>query len=588
MTSISKISIRGFRGVSRSLSLTLCDAQGEAQSLLLSGDNGCGKSTVVDALEFGLCGHIHGDVTLARSSLPSALSLFDASSSEVSIALSTGETVVRSVRVGSDGSAVFDPTPNPAFRMLPLVVRRKDILEFWDTPDEHKQVVFLPYFQVAHADIPSAGKLNELKARALRLRKLRRQTWDELAQQLGAAAIASSKGTIPVEQWLTDHLFGGESRRARIDRGERVTLPPRQYELMKRLREQSKELTTVNREVAKFENVMKSLESAALAKETTRRLHEASRLISEAFMRLSPAGPFVESITIEVGRLTAVSMAISIRLKNGATTMPRKILSEANLDLLALLMYMAIAIQAADQGQAKVFVLDDVFQSFDGETRLRTVEFMLREMKDWQFVVTAHDRLWREQLRNVFRRNNVPLLEVEITKWEFSTGPEIRAVTESLDEGLKSALNCGEVYQVCAEAGRLLERVSGLLSFAIPISVTRRKDDKYTLGDLWPGVLKAIKKTSAAEEALEVDRWVNLRNLSGAHYNESASALSRSEARAFGESVLRLCDKVWCTDCARLVEWIRSSTNYVVEIRCRCRRKCLSGGGDSVTSASDM
>jgi hypothetical protein len=472
--------------------------------------------------------------------------------------------------------------------MLPLVVRRKDILEFWDTPDEHKQVVFLPYFKVAHTDLPSAGKLSELKARAVRLRKLRRQTWDELARQLGPDAIASSKGDTQVEPWLTAHLFGGESRRSRIERGERVTLPPRQYELMTRLRNQSKEIQIVHRDIGKLENLLKSLESAAVAEETTRRLHEASRLISDAFMRLSPAGPFVDLIEIEVGRLTAVSMTISIRLKNGAITMPRKILSEANLDLLALLMYMAIAIQAADQGQAKVFVLDDVFQSFDGETRLRTVEFMLREMKGWQFVVTAHDRLWREQLRNVFRRNNVSLVEVEITRWQFSTGPEIRAVTDSLDGGLKSALICGEVYQVCAEAGRLLERVSGLLSFAIPISVTRRKDDKYTLGDLWPGVLKALKKTSAAEAALEVDRWVNLRNLSGAHYNESASSLSRSEARAFGDSVLQLCDKVWCTDCAGLVEWIKTSTSSVVEIRCRCRRKCLLSDGGNANAASDM
>lgn len=113
----------------------------------------------------------------------------------------------------------------------------------------------------------------------------------------------------------------------------------------------------------------------------------------------------------------------------------------------------------------------------------------------------------------------------------------------------------------------LLEQVCGNLSWRLPVSVTRRRDDRYTLGDLWPPVRKALQKTDVANAADEIDRWLHLRNLVGAHYNEWATVVSTSEARQFGEAVLRLYDGVKCDKCG---DWIASTRqNNVYECKCR-------------------
>src|SRR5439155_6574919 len=123
--------------------------------------------------------------------------------------------------------------------------------------------------------------------------------------------------------------------------------------------------------------------------------------------------------------------------------------------------------------------------------------------------------------------------------------------------GIEGAIQTGEVYQICSEAGLLLERLSNHLSHTLPISVTRRRDDRYTLGDLWPGVLKALRRTSSRDAAEGVERWMHLRNLLGAHFNEWANSLSRSEAEEFGVAVRNLTVALWCGSCGTWVEAVR-------------------------------
>jgi hypothetical protein len=82
-----------------------------------------------------------------------------------------------------------------------------------------------------------------------------------------------------------------------------------------------------------------------------------------------------------------------------------------------------------------------------------------------------------------------------------------------------------------------LEAICNRLSWTLPISVIRRKDDNYTLGDLWPGVQKVLRKTNIQSTSQEVDKWLHLRNLVGAHYNEWALSTSNEEACLLGEAM---------------------------------------------------
>jgi hypothetical protein len=76
---------------------------------------------------------------------------------------------------------------------------------------------------------------------------------------------------------------------------------------------------------------------------------------------------------------------------------------------------------------------------------------------------------------------------------------------------------------ICRQLPRrrvLLEQISQELSWRLGASVQRRPGDGFTLGDLWPGVKKALKNTAAKPVCDEIDQLVAIRNLMGAHYND--------------------------------------------------------------------
>ena len=58
-TRVSEITLQNFRGVSGVLTVSLCSEPNKPpQSLLLFGDNGTGKSSVIDAIEYALQGRL--------------------------------------------------------------------------------------------------------------------------------------------------------------------------------------------------------------------------------------------------------------------------------------------------------------------------------------------------------------------------------------------------------------------------------------------------------------------------------------------------------------------------------------------------
>jgi len=99
----------------------------------------------------------------------------------------------------------------------------------------------------------------------------------------------------------------------------------------------------------------------------------------------------------------------------------------------------------------------------------------------------------------------------------------------------------------------------------LEVSVVRRKEDKYTLGDLWPGVCKKLKKTTAKNESADVERWIHLRNLVGAHFNEWAQSLAITDAEQFALATLSLFWKVFCQQCKT---WIEPAGRDTWQCRC--------------------
>lgn len=448
-------------------------------------------------------------------------------------------------------------------------------MRFWSTPEPQRQLMFRDYFreeaQTTRWDADTKQKSQELHQMRLKLKEERRDHARRLAQRLNVNTERVPLSEYELNEFVTEKIYKGMTAKKRTQlqrRGMKLKFDNKSIELANAIRTYAQDIKQVEQDIKALKKGNGSYE------EGVRRNIEQSMIrigeqLTDSFLRISTTRSYVDQIRLLPGKVSEVSLSLEVVLKNGKVVKPTEIFSEANLDLLAFLIFLAVAKESAFRGQSKLLVLDDVLQSVDASIRLQIAEYILEEFFDWQLIFTVHDRLWQEQLRILFQRSNIQFVEREIVRWEPEQGPVIIGESRDMETLLQEALNYGDIYRICSESGLLLERACNVLSYSLPISVTRRREDKYTLGDLWPGVLKVLKKTSIVGVAADVERWLHLRNLVGAHYNEWAASLSRQDAQLFGTAVLRLIAHVKCESCHRWIEEASSKGADKVW-QCRC------------------
>lgn len=556
---VTRLTVEAFRGIPGYLALELSGEEQPASAVIL-GDNGSGKSSIVDALQFALQGELQGlggsrAAALARSRFSDALP-------KVSVALSDGSSVKRAVS-SADGDLRFDRSPVPGFGRVPLVLRRSDILRFWDTPAAQRQLIFVRYFNTSgrQARETPQERIDRLEAEEAQAKANRSNSLHALARIADVLRDRIPSDLGGFNKWVNEYFFGGYDLRKRRFRNKR-RLPRDQWLAINRSRDAIKELRSIERELAAARQLTGN---AKREPELVKILEEASADVTRAFRAISPRTG-VDRFIIKVGEGTAVALDLAVVLKNGQQDSPGNVLSEANRDLVALLIFISISKAAAARRRAKVIVLDDVFQSVDAPIRLAALDHFLNDLKGWQFLITAHDRLWKEQVRSLLQRRGIAVRSFSISTWSFDGGPALSTLQGRVDISLRRALEGSEPGEIALQAGRLLEQISEVLSWTLRVSVVRREDDKYTLGDLWPPVKKVLSRTEAADAAEEVDRYLHLRNLLGAHPNRWAESASLSETHRFGEGVLGLLAYVWCEQCGRWVERSPARETWV----CRC------------------
>ena len=142
----------------------------------------------------------------------------------------------------------------------------------------------------------------------------------------------------------------------------------------------------------------------------------------------------------------------------------------------------------------------------------------------------------------------------------FSTQMDLSANTSSIQD----------IGQICSITGLLFEKICNNLSYRLPISVTRRKNDKYTIGDLWPQIKKTLKNSELATLSNKIDHFIYLRNMLGSHYNEWAQNVSREEVINFKNLTHELCQSVYCVSCSSWIEEVRIGNNKSNKWSCRC------------------
>ncbi|QDT15152.1 AAA family ATPase [Alienimonas californiensis] len=580
MSKVVRLTADNFRGMHTEVELGLSDKNGKATSALLLGENGSGKSSLVDAIQLVLQGFVGRDTSTKRS-LGGLLPISsDRSASELAVELDDGRTIRASIIFdeGGDGKLSFHwHTPTGDFRGAPLVLRRADVLKFWDVPEERRQSLFFDTFRLKPGSGPASTpqtaiggdeELHLVMRRRVQIKEHRRILHRWVREQAGIddpnQLPITGKGFI---DGCRRHRIAFPTPRNRVEEWWKLQPPEREAveEACRRIALCAKWIKETEENIRFLESKGQDASSDVLTR-TNQALLKISAAVGNAFREISTAASRVGDFKFSVGDLSKSSLEVHVLRSDGTLAYPRDVLSEANLDLVALLYYVEAAAYAAEQGQSRVLILDDVFQSVDATIRVRASEYLLRRLAGWQLLFTCHDRLWAEHILATARRTGMPMACNQVRYDSSMRTVVLQAELAGPKRRLLSVLESGDPGSICSAAGLMLEKLCDHLSVSLQTSVTRRPNDRYTLGDLWPGVYKKLKKTNLEEVLRTIDSVAHLRNSAGAHYNEWAQNLSESEAATYGNAVAELEQMVLCGRCQ---QWI-SATHANPEIRCRC------------------
>jgi hypothetical protein len=540
---ITRVDLNGFRAASAPIGLDLT-TRGKPGSVVIFGDNGVGKSTLVTAIELACQGTVGRQAPGWAGDGPQLINLATPGRrAEVSVTLTDNTTLSKTIERG-DGMWRTSGSVTPfAFSLAPILLQRADLVRFLGTPGARRGQLFVGQFAAGGTD----GSVQEIQQRERTAKAARKQFVDDLA---GRAGHPARVGTEFVLAMLGTLYLGGQSEgqwkahRGRLPR-EYVADKNRYLQLDREINA-AKDLT---KQVPKEE-----LENHALqVKRLGELLGDVNAPLTAALVAVTRY-EFVERLAVTVGGSVALGLRMVVHLKDGTTVAPEQIFSEGAQDLLAILFFIEVAKAAAVRGQAKVLILDDVIQSVDATIRRRLLQHILTDLKDWQLIITCHDRLWLGHVQEALRNENIPYCDVEIRSWDFTDGPVISSTGTDPSADLRTLVRKATPRTVAGAAGLLLETLCNTLSWTLPASVPRARDDRYTLQTLWDSVKSKVKNSpELGPQFNEISKIISLRNQLGAHYNEVADSIADAEADRFGDLVLKLWASVYCGTCCGYV-----------------------------------
>ena len=553
MAKILEFTATHFRGIVSTVTVELRrPSRPTADSLILYGDNGTGKSSLVDALEFGLRGRLSRRDADGRKVRREVRNLAVGGAPGVAVTLDNGLTVKRG------GGCVDKPGVHPAeataiidgFQFSPITIRRQDIEYFWRVPENERQAFFFDYLRdydaPSKADTPEA--LDEKRKRATE------------AHARAAVFLSKLSGVgsadLPKRHTQTRSFF----ERKLVPKfgirqvGGRRRVPRRIHQAFLIFQSTLKEIEVLDQKIREIDTP-----EVISGRDLTQILQNTTDRVTAGFASISKL-TWIKDVVILAG--TQSQLSIRLVLANDREVDPVQVLSEASLDLLALLILVEVHIACAALGQSPVIVLDDVFQSVDTVNRVRTLDHILSRLSGWQIIFTLHDRLWLELVRRAMNRASHTYIAAEVLPGSFGTSPDLRNSAGSSAEQLRGLIERRDAPGVLASSsGRLLEELCETLSINLGCKIARRPGDRYTLGDLWPGVASSLRKHGSSPlqgAAEEVSKFVDLRNIAGAHYNEWAGSLADEEALEFARATLALWDASRCPSCGAFLSKFQS------------------------------
>ncbi|MER6754951.1 ATP-binding protein [Micromonospora echinofusca] len=553
---ITSITMKNFRSVNGEWTLSLLK-DGQAASLLALGENGSGKSTVADALEFALQGS-------RRPLTWRNIFAGPAEESWCTVVLNSSPTSV--TRVNRAGER--HPSDKPAdarFSKSNFVIKRHEIDRFSSLPDKERSELLAGYIKMREGSwLEGNGEREKLVLELATLKLKRAEELKRFAELEGLADDALPAAQKGFESYVLRRRGGTPG----LSKAERRALPA----LPSELQELTHSIRTLDGKIGDAQGSFYELNRRLRAERLSLELSAIGQDVTDAFLRLAPPNQGVRRISFEVGSSDSPAIDIVCEFENGLKVTPFKILNEASLDLLALLTFINLTRAATRHGQEKLLVLDDVFSSADSGLRMRFAAYLFEEFADWQIVAIFHDRLWYEQFRRAASNATHPAVLLEFGRRKPMATPLAYDAPADASNRVRSKLAdpAADKQDLASATGLLLETLCEHLSVSLRIKVERKLDEEYTIGELWPGIKAVLRGTSAETTASQVQDVVHLRNLVGAHFMTWSQSVTYSECEQFATAVLALWDKTYCLTCRYFVGKTRGRTP-----KCRCGQVTL-------------
>lgn len=543
---LSSITGQGLKGVSREWVLNwprVIDKKPQATIIL--GDNGSGKSTIIAMIEFCLQGRNGSWLNKSSKGTHALLNVASTQSVYAEVVTTSGKKYKRTISLDER------KTPNPflpfqGFEVSPFVLRRYDIVRFIEQSPESRQIVLWEYLskgKLAHTEKGRDVQLKDIEEQILVLKSNITKLYDSISRRCDNRISQLPENLNQLRDYLkmfTD--FPSDSANKKIDWGL-----VKSYEKIVKLRRDLKNLSRKQENLLNKTSLLTSLNS-----DVQLVLSNASRWITEAFLSNSTIG-IVRSIEIELANMKSLDIKLVLNDEAATRVDPYLVLSEANIDLLALLFYLALIRESGNRGQEKVICLDDIFQSVDKVIRFRVLELIASQFGGWEIIIATHDRSWAEAIRAAFGSHKIPVYQLELGRFDPVKGPILSDYNGSFAEQLELAVKRHDALSVRGLAGVALEECCNRLSMSIGSSIKRKPHDKYTLGDLWPSIRKQLIKTQLNPVCSKLDSSLFLRNYALAHYNEPAVDVSDAELIEFGLNVVAFLRAVSCQACGTYI-----------------------------------
>jgi len=135
------------------------------------------------------------------------------------------------------------------------------------------------------------------------------------------------------------------------------------------------------------------------------------------------------------------------------------------------------------------------------------------------------------------------------------------------DAELRRALAAVDPARICGAAAAVLEHIADGLHWTHGMSIVRRRGDG-SLGDRWPSVANALRKTDVDDAAEQVTCSPLFRNLVAPARVDPGRPVSTAEVTRFGKAVVALVDRTRCASCG---QWWTASPAGASRWTCQCR-----------------